>query len=82
MNGAPFGKIARAGAAGAQEIEDGTKDIVQIHPAGCCTLVGAFQQGKSGGGLWANFRHLPLLSQKFAVQAECQQFLDRTRLAT
>ena len=49
MHGAPFGEIARQsapGAAGALQIENGTKDIVQIHFARCCAFTGTFQQEK------------------------------------
>mgnify|MGYP001641275926 CR=1 FL=1 len=49
MDGAPFGEITRQGTpdtAGAQKIEDGTKDIVQVHLAWRCAFTGTFQQGK------------------------------------
>ena len=47
MHGAPFGEIARQsapGAAGALQIENGTKDIVQVHLAWRCAFTGTFQQ--------------------------------------
>ena len=49
MYGAPFGEIARQsapGAASALQIENGTKDIVQVHLAWRCAFTGTFQQGK------------------------------------
>ena len=48
MHGAPFGEIARQsapGAASALQIENGTKDIVQVHLAWRCAFTGTFQQG-------------------------------------
>ena len=52
MHGAPFGEVARQsapGAAGALQIENGTKDIVQVHFqvhfAWRCAFTGTFQQG-------------------------------------
>ena len=53
MHGAPFGEIARQsapGAAGALQIENGTKDIVQVHLAWCCAVTGTFQKREKGGG--------------------------------
>ena len=49
MHGAPFGEIARQSAPGAAsvlQIENGTKDIVQVHLAWRCAFTGTFQQGK------------------------------------
>ena len=49
MHGAPFGEVARQsvpGAASALQVENGTKDIVQIHFARCCAFTGTFQQGE------------------------------------
>ena len=49
MDSAPFGKIARQstpGAAGTLQIEDGAKDIVQVHLAWRCAFTGTFQQGE------------------------------------
>ena len=56
MDGAPFGEITRQGTpdtAGAQKIEDGTKDIVQVHFARCCAFTGAFQKREKRGKLCA-----------------------------
>ena len=74
MHGAPFGEIARQsapGAAGALQIENGTKDIVQIHFARCCAFTGTFQKREKGGKLratdiaWVGFSvHTDSLQQK------------------
>ena len=51
MHGAPFGEIARQGTpgtAGTLHIEDGAKDIVQVHFARCCAFTGTFQEREKG----------------------------------
>ena len=51
MHGAPFGEIARQsapGAASALQIEDGAKDIVQVHFARCRAFTGTFQEREKG----------------------------------
>ena len=56
MHGAPFGEIARQsapGAAGALQVENGTKNIVQVHLAWRCAFTGTFQRGKEGRKLLA-----------------------------
>ena len=58
MHGAPFGEIARQsapGAASALQIEDGAKDIVQVHFARCCAFTGTFQEREKGGKLCATY---------------------------
>ena len=70
----PFGEIARQGTpgtVGAWKIEDGTKNIVQVHFAWCCAFTGAFQQGKEGRKLraadiaWVGFSvHADSLQQR------------------
>ena len=74
MYGAPFGEIARQsalGAAGALQIENGTKDIVQVHLTWRCAFTGTFQQGEEGCKLlatniaWVGFSvHTDSLQQK------------------
>jgi len=74
MYGAPFGEIARQsapGAAGALQIENGTKNIVQVHFTRCCAFTGTFQQGKERRKLlatdiaWVGFSvHTDSLQQK------------------
>ena len=58
MHGAPFGEIARQsapGAASALQIENGTKDIVQVHLAWRCAFTGTFQKREKGGKLRATY---------------------------
>ena len=77
MNGAPFGEITRQGTpgtTGALHIEDGTKNIVQVHFARCCAFTGAFRQEKEGRKLlasdivWVGFSvHINNLQQRLFV---------------
>ena len=52
MHGAPFGEISwqsAPGAASALQIENGTKDIVQVHLAWRCAFTGLFPKEGEGG---------------------------------
>ena len=53
MHGAPFGEIARQSRA--LQIENGTKDIVQVHLAWRCAFTGTFQKREKGGKLCATY---------------------------
>ena len=58
MHGASFGEIARQsapGTAGTLQIEDGAKDIVQIHFARCRAFTGIFQEREKEGKLCATY---------------------------
>ena len=51
MHGAPLGEIVRQGTpgtAGTLQIEDGAKDIVQVHFARCRAFMGTFQEREKG----------------------------------
>ena len=77
MHGAPFGEVARQsapGAASALQVENGTKDIVQVHLAWRCAFTDTFQKREKGGKLRATY----IAWVDFSVHADSLQ--QRRRL--